>query len=327
MARHDRGARHGPAKESVTLTAKVSETVRKVAFDSGDIVRAGDVIVDLSSGAQLAGLEEARAAYQEAERQLARGQELAPVQDHLREPARHAARDARCREGAHGRRARAALGSRDHGALRRHPRPAPREPGHARDAGHGDRDARRHLRHQARLHGARALPRRARRGPGHRGAQRDLPGPRVHRQGHQRRFARRPGDALGHGARGAAEPRTAAAPRHAAVACVSTRRARQAIVVPEIAVLQVGTDAFVYRVSQDQTAASGRGSSSARAAAARSRSSPGSRMATRSSPRARSSCATARASPSAAAPAAPRQRGGLTWSCPTSRSGARSSRP
>jgi membrane fusion protein (multidrug efflux system) len=68
------------ANESVTLTAKVSETVRKVGFDSGDVVRAGDVIVDLSSGAQLAGLEEARAAYQEAERQLARGQELAQKQ-------------------------------------------------------------------------------------------------------------------------------------------------------------------------------------------------------------------------------------------------------
>ena len=65
------------ANESVTLTAKVSETVRKVGFDSGDVVRAGDVIVDLSSGAQLAGLEEARAAYREAERQLARSQELA----------------------------------------------------------------------------------------------------------------------------------------------------------------------------------------------------------------------------------------------------------
>lgn len=65
------------ANESVTLTAKVSETVRKLGFDSGDVVRAGDVIVDLSSGAQLAGLEEARAAFQEAERQLARGQELA----------------------------------------------------------------------------------------------------------------------------------------------------------------------------------------------------------------------------------------------------------
>ena len=67
------------AKESVTLTAKVSETVRKVGFDSGDLVRAGDVIVDLSSGAQLAGLEETRAAYQETERQLARGLELAPT--------------------------------------------------------------------------------------------------------------------------------------------------------------------------------------------------------------------------------------------------------
>lgn len=67
------------ANESVTLTAKVSETVRKVGFDSGEIVRAGDVIVDLSSGAQLAGLEEARAAFREAERQLARGQELAPT--------------------------------------------------------------------------------------------------------------------------------------------------------------------------------------------------------------------------------------------------------
>lgn len=65
------------ANESVTLTAKVSETVRKVGFDSGDVVRAGDVIVDLSSGAQLAGLEEARASFQESERQLARSQELA----------------------------------------------------------------------------------------------------------------------------------------------------------------------------------------------------------------------------------------------------------
>lgn len=68
------------ANESVTITAKVSEIVRKVAFESGDIVAAGDVLVDLSSGAQLAGLEEARAAYQEAERQLKRQQELAERQ-------------------------------------------------------------------------------------------------------------------------------------------------------------------------------------------------------------------------------------------------------
>ena len=68
------------ANESVILTAKVSEIVRKVAFESGDVVRTGDVLVDLSSGAQLAGLEEVRAAYQEAERQLRRQQELADKQ-------------------------------------------------------------------------------------------------------------------------------------------------------------------------------------------------------------------------------------------------------
>ncbi len=68
------------ANESVILTAKVSEIVRKVAFESGDVVQAGDVLVDLSSGAQLAGLEEVRAAYQEAERQLKRQQELADRQ-------------------------------------------------------------------------------------------------------------------------------------------------------------------------------------------------------------------------------------------------------
>jgi membrane fusion protein, multidrug efflux system len=65
------------ANESVTMTAKVSEIVRKVGFDSGEVVREGDVLADLSSGAQLAELEETRAAYQEAERQLKRFQELA----------------------------------------------------------------------------------------------------------------------------------------------------------------------------------------------------------------------------------------------------------
>jgi len=65
------------ANESVTMTAKVSETVRRVAFESGDVVKAGDVLVDLSGGAQLARLEEAQAAYQEADRQLRRQQDLA----------------------------------------------------------------------------------------------------------------------------------------------------------------------------------------------------------------------------------------------------------
>ncbi|MBP6079295.1 MAG: efflux RND transporter periplasmic adaptor subunit [Xanthomonadales bacterium] len=65
------------ANESLTITAKVSETVQKVAFDSGDFVEAGQVLVDLTGQVQLAGLEEARAAYKEAEQQLKRGEELA----------------------------------------------------------------------------------------------------------------------------------------------------------------------------------------------------------------------------------------------------------
>jgi membrane fusion protein (multidrug efflux system) len=68
------------ANESVVLTAKVSEIVRKVGFESGDVVEAGQVLVDLSSNAQLAGLEEAAADYKEAERQLVRTQELAAQQ-------------------------------------------------------------------------------------------------------------------------------------------------------------------------------------------------------------------------------------------------------
>lgn len=65
------------ANESVTITAKVSETVQKVNFDSGDFVEAGQVLVDLTGQVQLAGLEEARAAYKEAEQQLKRAEELA----------------------------------------------------------------------------------------------------------------------------------------------------------------------------------------------------------------------------------------------------------
>lgn len=65
------------ANESVTVTAKVSESVQKVNFDSGDYVEAGQVLVDLTGQVQLAGLEEARAAFKEAEQQLKRGEELA----------------------------------------------------------------------------------------------------------------------------------------------------------------------------------------------------------------------------------------------------------
>lgn len=68
------------ARESVTITAKVSETVAKVSFDSGEEVRAGDVLVVLSDNAEVAGLNEAGAAYREAQRLLERQQALAQRQ-------------------------------------------------------------------------------------------------------------------------------------------------------------------------------------------------------------------------------------------------------
>jgi len=64
------------ANESVMVTAKVTETVVRVNFEDGDLVEAGQVLVDLSGRAELAGLEEAAAAFREAEQQYRRQQQL-----------------------------------------------------------------------------------------------------------------------------------------------------------------------------------------------------------------------------------------------------------
>jgi membrane fusion protein (multidrug efflux system) len=64
------------ANESVLVTAKVTETVVRVAFEDGDVVEAGDVLVDLSGRAEVAGLAEAAAEYREAERQFQRVRQL-----------------------------------------------------------------------------------------------------------------------------------------------------------------------------------------------------------------------------------------------------------
>lgn len=65
------------ANESVMVTAKVTETVVRVNFEDGDVVEAGDVLVDLSGRVELAGLEEAAAAFREAEQQYQRQKQLA----------------------------------------------------------------------------------------------------------------------------------------------------------------------------------------------------------------------------------------------------------
>jgi membrane fusion protein, multidrug efflux system len=64
------------ANESVMVTAKVTETVVRVNFEDGDLVEAGQVLVDLSGRAELAGLNEAAAAFREAEQQYRRQQQL-----------------------------------------------------------------------------------------------------------------------------------------------------------------------------------------------------------------------------------------------------------
>ena len=65
------------ANESVTLTAKVTDTVSAVDFDDGDYVEAGAVLVQLTNQEEEALLAEARANLDDAESQLARLENLA----------------------------------------------------------------------------------------------------------------------------------------------------------------------------------------------------------------------------------------------------------
>jgi len=68
------------ARESVTLTAKVSEIVQDVHFESGQDAKAGQVLVTLRGDAAKASLEQAEATYAEAERLYRRQKELAEQQ-------------------------------------------------------------------------------------------------------------------------------------------------------------------------------------------------------------------------------------------------------
>lgn len=68
------------ARESITVTAKVSEIVQRVHFDSGDLVAAGAPLVTLSGQSQQAALTEAQAAANEADSLYRRQGELAAQQ-------------------------------------------------------------------------------------------------------------------------------------------------------------------------------------------------------------------------------------------------------
>ena len=64
------------ANESVTITAKVSDIISRIEFDSGEQVEAGDLIVELASAEEAAGLSEARATLREARRDVTRFNDL-----------------------------------------------------------------------------------------------------------------------------------------------------------------------------------------------------------------------------------------------------------
>jgi membrane fusion protein (multidrug efflux system) len=65
------------ADESVVITATVTETISDVHFDDGQRVAAGDVLVEMTSAEEDALLEEVRARVAEAQRQYQRVQSLA----------------------------------------------------------------------------------------------------------------------------------------------------------------------------------------------------------------------------------------------------------
>lgn len=64
------------ARESIVLTPKVADTIRAIRFDSGDRVRQGQVLVEMSSVEQAADMAEARASNDAAQEDLRRTQEL-----------------------------------------------------------------------------------------------------------------------------------------------------------------------------------------------------------------------------------------------------------
>ena len=64
------------ANESVSLTSKVTDTVRKVNFEDGDYVEVGAILVELTNAEETALLAEAQATLDETTRQLNRIQNL-----------------------------------------------------------------------------------------------------------------------------------------------------------------------------------------------------------------------------------------------------------
>ena len=64
------------ANETAVISANITATISRVRFDDGQRVKAGDVLVELTNSEQLAQLQEAEVSLADAQRQLARAQQL-----------------------------------------------------------------------------------------------------------------------------------------------------------------------------------------------------------------------------------------------------------
>ncbi|MGH8106622.1 MAG: efflux RND transporter periplasmic adaptor subunit, partial [Arenimonas sp.] len=65
------------AKESIEIASRVSDKISRVHFESGDSVRAGQVLVSLQTGSDTANVALAQAQLKDADRQFIRGEQLA----------------------------------------------------------------------------------------------------------------------------------------------------------------------------------------------------------------------------------------------------------
>jgi membrane fusion protein, multidrug efflux system len=65
------------AKESIEIASRVSDKISRVHFESGDSVRAGQVLISLQTGIDSGNLAVAQAQVKDADRQFIRGEQLA----------------------------------------------------------------------------------------------------------------------------------------------------------------------------------------------------------------------------------------------------------
>ena len=64
------------SRESIIVSARVSDTISLINFDSGDQVEAGDILIELTDTEEAAGLSEARTTLREAQRDFTRVNDL-----------------------------------------------------------------------------------------------------------------------------------------------------------------------------------------------------------------------------------------------------------